>query len=114
MSFWGVFRETYLRVLRIAPNKPVMIGEVASEERGGSKPRWIRKALRVIPARFRRVRAMLWFNEKDRGMRWPIESSRRSRNSFRRAIRRRVYRPSEFGGIEQSPIAPPMWPYRPQ
>ncbi len=100
MSFNSVFHETYRRILRIARRKPMMIGELASEERGGSKPRWIRNALKVIPARYRRVRAVIWFNERDRGMRWPIESSKKSRRAFAHAIQRSVYRPSEFGGIE--------------
>jgi len=110
MSFSRVFRETYRRILRIAPTKPVMLGEVASEERGGSKPHWIRNALKAIPARFRHIRAMIWFNENDRHMRWPIESSRKSRKAFARAIQSPVYRPSEFSGIATDPIPPPSWP----
>jgi hypothetical protein len=110
MPFGHVFGETYRRILRLAPNKPLMIGEVASEERGGSKPAWIRNALKVMPARFRKIRAMIWFDEKDRGMRWPIESSTKSRRAFARAIGASVYRPSEFSHIEDRPIRPPSWP----
>jgi len=110
MSFERVFRSTYRRMLKIAPRKPMMIGEVASEERGGSKARWIRHALNVIPRRFRKVRAVIWFEERDRGMRWPVESSKRARQAFARAIRRPVYRPNEFSQLASSPIRPPTWP----
>ena len=110
MSFSRVFRETYRRILRLAPDKPVMVGEVASEERGGSKPHWIKDALKVIPRRYRHIRALIWFEENDRHMRWPIESSRKSRKAFAHAIRNPVYRPNEFSGIATNPIPPPSWP----
>jgi Glycosyl hydrolase family 26 len=109
MSFSRVFRSTYKRVLKIAPRKPMMIGEVASEERGGSKPRWIRNTLKEIPKRYPKVRALIWFEENDRGMHWPIESSRASRKAFASAIQRTVYRPNEFQHLETSPIPPPSW-----
>jgi hypothetical protein len=109
MSFSRVFRSTYKRMLKIAPRKPMMIGEVASEERGGSKPRWIRNMLKTVPKRYPKIRALLWFEQSDRGMRWPIESSRASRRAFATAIQRTVYRPNEFQHIEISPIPPPSW-----
>jgi mannan endo-1,4-beta-mannosidase len=109
MSFEDVYRESYNRVLKLAPRKPMMIGEMASEERGGSKAAWIRHALKIIPSRFAKVRAMIWFEENDRGMRWPIESSKAATKAFAKAIRRPVYRPNEFQAIEVSPIPPPSW-----
>jgi hypothetical protein len=110
MSFEGIFRSTYNRVLKIAPEKPMLIAEVASEERGGSKARWIRNTLRAIPTRFPRIGGVIWFEENDRGMGWPIESSGAARRAFARSISRPVYRPNEFGGIETSPIPPLAWP----
>ena len=104
MSFESIFRSTYRRVLKIAPEKPVLIGETASEERGGSKPKWIRNAFKVIPSRFPQVGGVVWFEEDDRKMRWPIESSRASRRAFAKAIGAPIFRPNEFGGIETSPI----------
>jgi len=109
MSFEKVYRESYNRVLKIAPRKPMMIGEVASEERGGSKAAWIRNALSVIPNHFPKIRAMIWFEENDRGMRWPIESSKAAKKAFAKAIQRPLYRPNEFQHIESSPILPPGW-----
>ncbi|HEY2333811.1 MAG TPA: glycosyl hydrolase [Solirubrobacterales bacterium] len=110
MSFERVFRSTYRRVLKIAPHKPMMIGETASEERGGSKPAWIHHSLKLIPKRFRKVRGLIWFEEDDRGMHWPIESSEASREAFASSIQRSVYRPNEFSGIGPGPIKPPAWP----
>jgi Glycosyl hydrolase family 26 len=110
MSFGRVFRSTYQRVARIAPHKPMMIGETASEERGGSKAAWIHNTLKIVPRHFRKVRALIWFEENDRSMRWPIESSPAASTAFAQAIQRTVYRPNEFSGIDKSPIPPPSWP----
>jgi hypothetical protein len=109
-NFNQVFHETYKRVLRIAPKKPVLIGEVASNEVGGSKAAWIRHLLRIVPNKYRRIRALIWFDIRDRNTHWPIESSSKSRRAFAHWIQRSVYRPNEFGMIEQSPIMPPTWP----
>jgi len=108
-NFNQVFHETYRRVLRIAPHKPVMIGEVASNEVGGSKPAWIRNMLRIVPGRYRRIRALVWFDVKDRNTNWPLEISRKSTRAFSKQIRRRVFRPNIFGGISANPILPPSW-----
>jgi len=106
-TFDQIFRSTYRRVVRIAPRKPMVIGEVASEERGGSKPGWIRHMLNAIPRRYKKVRAVIWFNERDQGMHWPIESSRRSRNAFRKGIARAIYRPNVFSELPARRIEPP-------
>jgi len=110
-TFNQVFHETYKRILRIAPRKPMMIGEVASNERGGSKSAWIKNMLSVVPSKYRKIRALLWFDVKDRNTHWPLESSKKASNAFAKGIQRTVYRPNEFGGIEiDSPIPPPSWP----
>ena len=63
-------------MLKIAPHKPMLLGEVASNEIGGSKPAWIKNMLREVP-RYRKVRGLIWFDVKDRNTHWPLESSAR-------------------------------------
>jgi Glycosyl hydrolase family 26 len=106
-TFDQIFRSTYKRVLTIAPSKPMVIGEVASEERGGSKPSWIKHIFRTIPQNYRKVRAVIWFDEKDQGMHWPIESSKASTNAFAKAIGRSIYRPNVFSELPPGPVRPP-------
>jgi len=106
-SFDKVFRGTYKRVVKIAPSKPMVIGEVASEERGGSKANWIKGIFRNIPAHYPKVRGVIWFNEKDQGMDWPVESSKKSLNAFRKAIGRPIYRPNVFSDLLPGRIPPP-------
>jgi mannan endo-1,4-beta-mannosidase len=109
-SFNQVFHETYRRVLRIAPDKPMIIGEVASNELGGSKPAWIRNMLHLVTSRYRKVRGLIWFDVMDRNTHWPLESSSRAAKAFARGIRRPAYRPNVFGDIDARPIQPPNGP----
>jgi hypothetical protein len=109
-SFNQVFHETYKRVQKIAPHKPMMIGEVASNETSGSKPAWIKNMLHEVP-RYRSIRGLVWFDVKDRNTHWPLESSKQAANAFAKGIARSVYRPNEFAGFEtDSPIPAPSWP----
>lgn len=110
-SFNQVFHETYKRVLKIAPHKPMVLGEVASNEKGGSKPKWIQNMLHLVPSKYRKLRALIWFDVKDRNTHWPLESSSKAGKAFAKGIQRSVYRPNEFGSIAtDSPIPPPHWP----
>jgi hypothetical protein len=95
-SFSEVFDSTYKRVAKVAPGKPMVIGETASEERGGSKANWIKETFKVIPQKYRKIRAVIWFDEKDQGMHWPIESSKSATNAFAKAISRPLFRANEF------------------
>jgi Glycosyl hydrolase family 26 len=107
-SFSQVFDSTYKRVVKVAPNKPMVIGEVASEERGGSKAAWIENTFKTIPRDYRKVRAVIWFDEKDQGMHWPIESSRAATSAFARAISRPLFRTNEFQNlVPGSAVYPP-------
>jgi Glycosyl hydrolase family 26 len=109
MSFDSVFRSTYRRIVRIAPRKPMLIGEVASDERGGSKAAWISNLLRVVPSRYRKVHGLIWYEQRNQGMRWPIESSRSARRAFAAGIQRRVYRSSLYASLPDGPVRPSSW-----
>jgi len=109
-TFNQVFHETYKRVLKIAPGKPMLIGEVASNEKGGSKAAWIENLLREV-TRYRKIRGLIWFEVKDRNTHWPLESSSKASRAFAKGIQRTVFRPNEFGSLAtSSPIPPPSWP----
>jgi hypothetical protein len=107
-TFGQVFSSTYKRIAKIAPNKPMVIGETASEERGGSKASWIKETFKTIPQKFRKVRAVIWFDEKDQGMHWPIESSKSATNAFAKSIGRPLFRANEFANLTPgSKVYPP-------
>jgi Glycosyl hydrolase family 26 len=109
MSFNSIFKSTYERVLKVAPNKPMMIGETASEERGGSKADWIHNLLNVVPAKYPKIRAMVWFDYKDQEMDWPLNSSVAATEAFKKGIHRPYYLRNVYSGLAGPKIKPPTW-----
>lgn len=107
-SFDELFRRTYLRVVkRIAPRKPMLIGEVASSPYGGSKAAWIRRMLAAIPRRYGRIRGLIWFDVEDRNAGWPIEDSAAATRAFREGISNPLYKANVFGAVSGRGVRPP-------
>ncbi|HXR60983.1 MAG TPA: glycosyl hydrolase, partial [Solirubrobacterales bacterium] len=106
-SFKNVFASSYRAVRKLAPGKPMMLGEVASTDFGGSKAAWIKGMLSSLPTKFPKVRALVWFEVNDRGTRWPIESPASAKRAFARGIRNPIYLGNDFSEIESRPIPAP-------
>lgn len=79
-SFAQVFGPLYRQLARLG--KPVVIGETASAEGGGSKAAWIASIVPTIRTRFPLIRALVWF-DIDKERRWQIDSSAASLKAFR-------------------------------
>ena len=108
---WQTFNQLYRASYRylvetVAPNKPLMIGEVASSEYGGSKAGWIKEMLSQVPAEYPKIRALLWFDKFDSSMDWPIETSSTATGAFAEGIKSSVYPEGIFGGLNVSKIQP--------
>jgi hypothetical protein len=81
-SFYNLFAGTYAELTSLSFEgraKPIMVGETASTESGGSKPEWIAEALgTTLPKQFPAIKALVWFNwnitEEGAQWDWPIES----------------------------------------
>lgn len=107
-SFVELYGSTYDRIVGdIAPTKPMMVGEIASSEYGGSKAQWHRETLAAIPASFPQIRALVWFERFDDGMDWPIGTSPSAAQAFKDGIADPVYLGNHFGAIGASPIPAP-------
>jgi hypothetical protein len=106
-SFDQIYHRSYRLAQRIAPRKPMVLGEIASTTYGGSKAAWISNMLRAVRTRYQNVRGLVWFDVNDRGTRWPIETSRPVTRAFASGIRNPAYRSNLFGDISASPIPPP-------
>jgi hypothetical protein len=92
LSFDQLYRSTYDYITKtLAPSKPLVIAEVGSSERGGSKSAWIEDALDSLATGYPRVRALLWFEKYDDGMDWPIETSSSATAAFAAGIRSPVF-----------------------
>lgn len=73
-DFTTTFGASYDSVTRFS-SRPVLIGETASSEVGGDKAAWITHGLLTeAPARFPRLRAVVWFDES-KETDWRVNSS---------------------------------------
>ena len=71
-SFQDVFKDIY--PLLAAKGKPILIGEMASDEVGGSKSQWIADIIPTLRTDFPSIKAFVWFDvKKERD--WEIDSS---------------------------------------
>jgi hypothetical protein len=107
-SFSHLYDSTYHAITdSIAPSKPLMIGEMGSTEKGGSKASWISEALAEIPTAFPKIRAMLWFDTFDDGMDWPIETSSSATSAFAAGVQAPAYQSNSYANLPPGAIAPP-------
>jgi hypothetical protein len=107
-SFTEIIEPAYKAVTKkIAPRKPLMLGEFATTPYGGHKAVWIRKMFEELPRKYPRIRALIYFNEIDRGVDWPLETSATAARAFAKGIHKGRYQPNRFGAITTSPILPP-------
>jgi hypothetical protein len=96
----NLFNATYQHLLSLAPNKPIMIGETASNEQGApsgtSKAAWITELLGSWLPSHAGVKAMVYFNwpipENGTTMEWPIESSPAAQEAFKAGIASSYYK----------------------
>jgi beta-mannanase len=90
-SFSDLYTQSYDDLVKLAPSKPVMIGEVASlEYSAGTKASWISNMLSVLPTNFPQIKALVWFNWRiDENGSWhnfEIESSPTSQAAWEAGI----------------------------
>jgi hypothetical protein len=110
-SFNELYESTYHRIVdAVAPEKPMLIGEMGSTEDGGSKANWIEEALTAIPTDYTQIHGLLWFDTYDDGMDWPIETSTSSADAFASAIQSPAYVAESAVETADGPIEPPESP----
>jgi hypothetical protein len=106
-SFDAIFAATYKKLIGLAPRKPIMLGEIASTGLERQKATWIRKMFRNLQLEYRRVRALVWYDQIDRGIDWPLETSPLAATAFATGIRHSAFAPNLEAAISSSPIRPP-------
>jgi hypothetical protein len=104
LSLRQLYSSTYQTIVqKIAPNKPMLLGEVSSTEQGGSKASWINNMFHALPLYFPKVYGFLWYEGTSIGPSnlhdWPVESSQSSQSAFRAGISDSRYRTNIFGGL---------------
>ena len=95
-SFARLYSTSYRQITRLAADKPMIVGEVASTARGGNKARWIRSMFRALNTRFHDIHGLVWYDkwgEQDKNPRdWPIETSTAASTAFRIGISKTLAR----------------------
>lgn len=96
-SFSTIFNSSYKNLLQLAPSKPIMISQIASEESGGSKAAWITDLLSQLPQNYPQIKALSWFNwyfdESGTWMKYEIESSATAQAAFNAGLASPYYMP---------------------
>jgi mannan endo-1,4-beta-mannosidase len=106
-SFAQLFDPAYESITKkVAPRKPMMLGEFATSPYGGHKAVWIRQMFQQLPRKYPRIRALIYFDTVDRGVDWPLETSPPATQAFAKGIRKGIYANNRFGEIATSPIQP--------
>jgi hypothetical protein len=107
--------DSYQTLTTIAPTKPIIIGETASDEYPlfsstpdtTQKANWIRDALTQIPVNYPAIKAVMWFNwNSDSGSTYVIESSSVAQNAFAAGIGSSAYATNTFANLPPGPIQP--------
>ncbi len=106
MSFDEIFGASYWSIQGFAHSKPMLLGELASNGPAARKAAWIRDMFKALP-RYPLVRGLVWFDQFDRGIQWPVETAPGTASAFSTGIRNNPFRGNEFGSISADPIPPP-------
>jgi beta-mannanase len=88
-TFPKIFDASYRKLASLA-RKPIMIAEIGSDESGGSKAAWLRRALSRQLPRLKRVKAVVWFDATD-GSDFRVDSSPAALEAFRAGISSPLY-----------------------
>jgi hypothetical protein len=95
-SFRGTFTSSYHELTTVAPNKPLMIAEVNTTDKGGDKAQWYKDMLlEELPDTFPHIKAVVFFNEDKtatEGVNWKIDVSNSSLQGFTEGIRSPLYK----------------------
>ncbi len=103
-----MFATSYSEITTtIAPSKPMMIGEMASSESGGSKAAWISDMFSSLATQFPQIRALIWFDSYDGPSDWPVETSSTSLAAFSLGIGNSRFATNTYANLTGTTISPP-------
>ncbi len=80
-SFENVFSDIYVKLATLG--KPILIGEMASDEVGGDKAEWIDGIVPTLQSKFPLIKALVWF-DVDKERHWQINSSPEALAAYQR------------------------------
>lgn len=96
LQFNTIYSAAYATVTRhIAPNKPMMLGEVGSNDHGGSESAWIARMFQELPTQFPKIQGLMWYQVNDT---WdfPLRAGTPAGKAFAAGIKASRYAPNYF------------------
>jgi Glycosyl hydrolase family 26 len=107
-SFDQIFASSYHQIVtKIAPKKPMLLAEIASSGGGHAKAQWIHAMFKALKTKFRRVRGLIWFDQVQQGVSWPLENSPLVKRAFASGLRHPSFRANLYSSLATTPIPPP-------
>ncbi len=95
LGFSQVFSQSYNHIATLSPNKPIMLGEVNTTDRGGDKAEWYTNMLtKEIPYNYPRLQAVIFYNEDRTAtekVNWLIDVTPQTLKAFRNGINSSTY-----------------------
>jgi beta-mannanase len=96
VQFHKLYSAAYTTIARhIAPDKPMMLGEVASNNHGGSEAKWITRMFQELPTDFPKIQGIVWYQVQDQ---WdfPLRAHTAAARAFSSGIREGRYAANIF------------------
>jgi mannan endo-1,4-beta-mannosidase len=107
-SFDKIFGPSYWAIVKkIAPTKPMLLAEMATGGKGYAKSTWIDEMFKVLRTEYPRIRGLIWFEQFDRGVQWPLETAPSVTQAFSRGIHQRGFKSNTFSTLAGPKVAPP-------
>lgn len=100
--FKYLFRDQARRCKRLWPDKPVMVAEFASAEKGGDKAAWIREIPGYLKTSMRDIDLIIWFDIKKEAD-WRVKSSKASLAAFQQIMKDSIFSGSGEALVEYKP-----------
>jgi mannan endo-1,4-beta-mannosidase len=107
-SFDKIFGPSYRTIVnKLAPGKPMLLGEMASGGGGRAKAAWIDDMFKQLRDKYRRIRGLIWFEQIDRGVQWPLETAPAVTRAFSRGIRSQAFKDNNYAALGGPKVVPP-------
>ncbi|MDI6731880.1 MAG: sugar-binding protein [Candidatus Margulisbacteria bacterium] len=103
--FKYLFRDQVRRAKGLWPNKPIMIAEFASAEKGGNKAAWTKELPGYLKSSMQDIDMIIWFDLK-KETDWRIKSSPESLKAYQAIMKDPIFS-SSAEGLAKLTVSPP-------
>lgn len=90
-EFDTIYEPLYREYMYYFKDKPFIITEFASNEIGGDKAKWIKRAMESLAANYPNIKIAVWFNQIDGKWLYNLDSSPASFQAFAEGLKKEAY-----------------------